>query len=138
MPMSAQPYDFAEARQAINAAKASQVAAEQLVRDAFRGFAVARQAYQLAFAEEIVKARAENPATVALDLARGTKRVAELRFKKDVAEGVMEAAKSAIWRHTADRKDLARLVDWSRRVAPDGQVEAPQNGAQPQWTAGAR
>lgn len=119
--MNAQPYDFDEAREAINVAKAVQAGAEDAVREAYRQFAAARKAYQLAFAQAIVEARAELPATVALDMARGTPKVAQLRYEKDVAEGVMEAAKSAIWRHTADRKDLARLVDWSIRVAPDGQ-----------------
>lgn len=122
--MNPQPFDFSEARQAINQAKAQQTAAEENVKSAYRSFAEARRAYQVALAEAIVRIRAEGAAaTVALDLARGDKAVADLRFKKDVSEGVMEAAKSAIWRHTADRKDLARLVDWSRRVSPDGQYE---------------
>lgn len=123
--MNPRPFDFTEARDAINSAKSAQTNAEQAVRDAFREYGAARRAYQLAFAEAIITARVEHPATIALDLARGDAKVADLRFKKDVAEGVMEAAKSAIWRHTADRKDLARLVDWSRRVAPDGQEDEP-------------
>lgn len=118
------PFDFEKARQAINVAKGVQARAEDEVRVAYRNFAKARQDYQLALAVAIVRIRAEHPATVALDLARGDKVVAQLRYEKDVAEGVMEAAKSAIWRHTADRKDLARLVDWSRRVAPDGQEDS--------------
>lgn len=118
------PYDFDEARNVINEAKAAQRVAEKNVKTAYKDFAEARRAYQVELATAIVRIRAEGAAaTVALDLARGDKKVADLRFKKDVAEGVMEAAKSAIWRHTADRKDLARLVDWSRRVAPDGQLE---------------
>lgn len=135
MSANATPFDFSEARDAINAAKATQKQAEEQVRQAYREFGAARRAYQLAFGEEIVKARAENPATIALDLARAVPRVAELRFKKDVAEGVMEAARSGIWRHTADRRDLGRLVDWSRRVSPDGQDEEP---AEPQPIHGRR
>lgn len=118
------PYDFTEAKAAIERATIGQIQAEKAVRESYRTFAEARRAYQVELATAIVRIRAEGAAaTVALDLARGDKKVADLRFKKDVAEGVMEAAKSAIWRHTADRKDLARLVDWSRRVAPDGQLE---------------
>jgi hypothetical protein len=121
--MNPTPYDFNEARDAINQAKATQKAGEAQVKAAYREFAMARQAYQVALAEAILRYRAEHAATICAELARGDKKVAELRFKRDVAEGVMEAAKSAIWRHTADRKDLARLVDWSARVAPDGQYD---------------
>jgi hypothetical protein len=39
------------------------------------------------------------------DLAKGDKHVADLRFKRDVAEGIREAAVSALWRHTADRRE---------------------------------
>lgn len=120
-----QPYDFTEAKSAMERACSGQIAAEKAVKDSFQKFALARKAYQVAFAEEILRQRAEHPATIALDLARGQEKVAQLRYEKDVAEGVMEAAKSAIWRHTADRKDVARLVDWSRRVAPDGQEDEP-------------
>lgn len=121
--MTGIPYDWAEAKQVIEKASISQKQAEEAIRSAFRGFAEARRAYQMAFAQEIVRQKAENGATVALDLARGEKKVAQLRFEKDVAEGVAKAAESAIYRHTADRKDVGRLVDWSRRVAPDGQEE---------------
>jgi hypothetical protein len=124
------PYDFAEAKAAIERASIGQIQAEKAVRESFKNFAEARRAYQLALAEAIVRIKAEGAAaTLALDLARGDKKVADLRYMKDVQEGVMEAAKSAIWRGTADRKDLARLVDWSRRVAPDGQEVEPLGAA---------
>lgn len=120
------PYDWNEAREVINGAKAAQAAAEDAVKRAFRDFGKAREVYQLAFAEEILRQKVEHGATVALELARGNKKVADLRFKKDVAEGVVEASKAALWRHTANRKDVARLVDWSRGVAPDGQEDEPR------------
>ncbi len=119
------PYDFTEAKAAIERATISQRQGEQAVKDAYRQFAEARKAYQLAFAQRIVELRAEgNAASLVPDLARGDEKVAAARYRKDVAEGIMEAARSAVWRHTADRKDLARLIDWSRRVAPDGELVA--------------
>lgn len=127
--MSESPYDWAQARNAINAAKAAQHEAEKNVRDAFKQFGLARRAYQTALAQKILELRAAGQAaTLCADLARGDAHVAELRFKKDVAEGVMEAAKSAIWRHTADRRELETLVDWSKRR------ELAEGAGEPQWT----
>jgi hypothetical protein len=42
--------------------------------------------------------------TLCGDLARGDSRVAGLKYERDVAEGVREAAGQAVWRATADRK----------------------------------
>jgi len=129
--MSESPYDWNQAREAINAAKAAQKVAEDNVREAYKQFGLARRAYQTALAQKILELRADAvPATVCSDLARGDKHVADLRFKKDVAEGMKEAASSAVWRHTADRRELEQLVDWSmRRELAEG------SGMQPQWTA---
>ena len=64
------------------------------------------------------------PVTVIQDMAKGDLKIADLRFERDLAEGVREAAVSAIWRHSADRRELEQLVSWSMRVAPDGQYQA--------------
>lgn len=119
-----QPFDFTEAREAINAEKRAQAQGEEAVRDAYRELALARKAYQVKLAEKILALRADSmAATVCGDIARGDTEVAELRFRRDLAEGVAEAASAAVWRHTANRKDLHELINWSKRVAPDGQHE---------------
>lgn len=124
--MTALPYDYAEAKAAIERASVAQRHAEAAIKDAYRAYAADEQAYRMALAQEILKLKAEGVAmTVAQDLAKGTKAVADLRFKRDVAEGVREAATSAVWRHTADRRELEQLVSWSMRVAPDGQTQEP-------------
>ena len=92
--MNPRPYDFTEARDAINSAKSAQTNAEQAVRDAFREFAAARRAYQLAFAEAIIRVRAEHPATIALDLARGDPEDARRRRCRGAA-GVVEGRRLA-------------------------------------------
>jgi len=116
------PYDFGEAKAAISRAAQLQRSAEDAIRESYRSYGAAERAYRLALAEEIIKMRAEGVAmTVAQDLAKGEKHVADLRYKRDIAEGVREAAKSAIFRHTADRRELEQLVAWSLRVAPDGE-----------------
>lgn len=124
MTRHVQPYDFAQAREAVTLASQNMKNAEQFMRQAFEDSANAERAYRVALAKKIVELHAGGAAwTVCQDLARGDKTVADLRYARDVAEGVKEAAQNAVWRHTADRKDLGKLVDWSMRVAPDGQHE---------------
>jgi hypothetical protein len=68
--------------------------------------------------QAITRLKADGVAiTVAQDLARGDKHVASLRFKRDLAEGLRDAAAQSIWRHTADRRELEQFLDWSKRAA---------------------
>lgn len=116
------PYDFAQAIAATRKAAEMQMAAEDGVREAARALAEAERQYRMALAQEILAAHADGKAwTVSPDLARGEKRVADLRYARDVAEGVLKAADQRAWRHSADRKDNNEFIQWSRRVAPDGQ-----------------
>lgn len=124
------PYDWAQARDHIEAAKRAMQAAEQFTRQAYKDAAAAEKAYRIALAKRITEIHATGAAwTVCQDLARGDEKVAELRYKRDVQEGIKEAAQSATWRLTADRKDLAALVAWSMRVSPDGQFDEPARRA---------
>ena len=121
---NAVPYDFGEAREAARRAASNQRQGEDNLREASAKLADAEKAYRIALARKIVEVHANGSAwTVAQDLARGDESVAELRYLRDVAKGVFEATQSAIWRYTADRKDCLELIEWSRRVAPDGQHE---------------
>lgn len=116
------PYDFPEAVAAARRAAEAQKAGEQAVRDAAADLAEKERAYRVALARRIVEVHGEGAAwTVAQDLARGDQAVADLRYHRDVANGVLEAAQQRAWRHTADRKDVLEFIQWSRRVAPDGQ-----------------
>lgn len=124
--MTTAPYDFTEAREAARRAASNQQNGEQNLRDASAKLAEAERSYRMALARTIVQVHADGAAwTVAQDLARGDEKVAELRYLRDVAKGVFEAAQSAIWRYTADRKDCLELIQWSMRVSPDGQYEQP-------------
>ena len=125
MTVHVHPYDFGQARDAISTASRNMKSAEEFTRHAFEEHAAAERAYRVALAKRIVELHGEGAAwTVCQDLARGDRTVADLRYRRDVAEGVREAAQSATWRMTADRRDLSKLVDWSMRVAPDGQFES--------------
>jgi len=117
------PYTWDEAREAVNKAKAAQRNAEQRVKDAYREFAEKRQSYQVALAEKITTLRGAGMAATACgDVARGDENVARLRYERDVQEGVVESAKAALWRLSADRRALEQLVGWSMRAdfANDG------------------
>ena len=114
------PYSYAEAKQAIERASRNQQQAEQLLRQAATKYAEAERQYRKALALRIVELHAEGVAwTVCQDIARGDNHVADLRYERDVAEGVREAQREASFRHAADRRELEQLVDWSKR-APDG------------------
>jgi hypothetical protein len=127
------PYTFAEARQAAENASRLQKAAEDFIRQAARESARAEERYRVALAEEIVEQHAAGVAwSSAPDLARGNKRVAELRRQRDIAEGVREAAMQAAWRRAADRKDTQRFIDWSmRRELAEGYGQVPEPDEQP-------
>lgn len=118
------PFDFNEARSAVRDASQAMKAAESNRRDASKSLAEKERAYRVALARKIVEVHADGAAwTVAQDLARGDKHVADLRYERDVAKGVLDAAETVAWRHTADRRDLSSLINWSQRVAPEGQWE---------------
>jgi hypothetical protein len=126
-----QPYDFPDAVAAARRAAEAQKAGEQVVREASADLAEAERLYRVALAKEITRQHADEKVawTVAQDMARGEPHVADLRYHRDVAKGVLEAAQQRAWRHTADRKDVQVFLEWSRRV--HGLDDA---GQQPQWT----
>lgn len=116
------PYDFDQARNTAHKFQSAQIAGEEALRDASEKLATAERLYRKALAVAIVELHADGVAwTVCQDLARGDQKVADLRYARDVAKGVFEAAQSATWRHTANRKDCLELIVWSRTVAPEGQ-----------------
>lgn len=114
--MSTQPWDFGQAAAAQREATKKQETAEQFVKQAYRDLAEKERAYRQALAEKITTLRADGiSVTLCGDLARGDKHVAHLKYERDVAEGVKEAAAQAIWRATADRRTVEGLMNWSMR-----------------------
>lgn len=110
--------DFAAAVAASREASEAQHNAEKYYAQKGREYAEAERAYREALAQAITRLKADGIAiTVAQDLARGDKHVAELRFKRDLAEGLKDAAAQSIWRHTADRRELEQFLDWSKQAA---------------------
>lgn len=118
------PYSYGEAKHAIERSSQNMLRAEEFIRDVYRQRAAAERAYRVALAQEITRLKADGVAwSSTADLARGEKHVADLRYLRDVAEGVRESARSASWRHSADRRELEQLIAWSMKIAPEGQYE---------------
>jgi hypothetical protein len=97
----------------MKAAEAARIQASQRAAESER-------VYRIALSRKIVELHADGVAwTVAQDVARGDEKVAQLRYERDIARGVLDVSEQVTWRHTADRRDLTELVKWSGRV-PDG------------------
>ena len=110
--------DFVAAVAAHREASEAQQNAERWYAGKGREYAEAERAYREALATAIVRIKSEGTAiTVAQDLARGDKHVAELRYNRDLAEGLKDAASQSIWRHTAARRELCLFISWSERAA---------------------
>lgn len=118
------PWDFGEARE--NAARAAKLqrAAEAAYRGASRDLAEKERSYRVALAKEITRLHASGVAwTTSEELGRGNEQVADLRYARDLAKGVLKASAAATWRQSANRKDCDQFIEWSRNVAPTGQYE---------------
>jgi hypothetical protein len=124
------PYDYEGAKRAVEDASRMQLASETALKGAWAEYATKERAYRLALALKITELKAGGVAwSSTADLARGDKDVADLKYHRDVAEGVREAMAQAVFRHTANRRELEQLIAWSMRVAPDGQFEeSPSSG----------
>lgn len=121
------PLQIEDARAAAHQASELQRAVEDEMRRAAGALADAERAYRGALAQKILELRAEGePVTIVSDLARGEKRVRDLRHARDVAAGVLDAARQQAFRRGADRKDVGALIDWSMRR--DLRVDTPPPG----------
>jgi hypothetical protein len=137
--MSNQPYDFGQAQAASREAAANQRAAEQFAINSTKAYAEAERAYRKALADKILELRAEGMAITACgDVARGDRAVADLKFHRDIAEGVKDAAWQSGWRASGDRKAVQTFCEWSmRRDLADG-YRQPDGPAEPVTYGGRR
>lgn len=121
--MTESPFTFAEARRAAHHASNRQIEKERDRIDAATALAECERAYRMALAKRMTILKAEGAAwTAAADLARGDAEVADLKYRRDVAAGVLAAAEQAGFRLQADRRVLEQLVRWSqaRELAEGG------------------
>lgn len=109
-------YTFSRAREVERENSAKQHAAELALIEACKNAAERERIYRRALASKILGLRAEgHAATVCSDLARGDDQVANLKYERDVSEGVKDAANHAVFRASADRRTAETLIEWSMR-----------------------
>ena len=79
----------------------------------FEGFVVkkaeAEKEYSIELAKQILRNKSEHPATLLLKIVGGMREVAQLKFKLDVADGVMRACNESI-------RNLRTSVDAGRSI----------------------
>lgn len=115
MPVT--PWDFSECMKAARMASVAQRDAEKNFDEATEAYAGTEAAYRQELGKEMLRLRLDGmPATLVPDLARGNERVSALKMERDVKSGLLDSAKNAIWRHTADRRDVQSFVRYSTEV----------------------
>lgn len=121
------PYDYGQAKRAHARASREQAEAAVFKARAWREYAKAEKAYRLALRLEITRLHLEEGVawTACGDMARGETKVADLKLKRDVAEGLAKAADDVSYQRAADRRVVDQLTAWSMRIAPDGQYDPP-------------
>jgi len=109
-------WSFDQAQTAMHDAAANQRAAESALRKAVREHAEAERHYRSLLAQALVRLRAEGlAATACSDVARGEPDIAEARYRRDIAAGMVEACRQELFARSSDRRDVARLAEWSQR-----------------------
>ena len=115
--LDARPYDYGGAKRAAARQSRDQAQSQEQVASDARNAAEKERLYRMALAKEILRLHAKGVAwTSAQDLARGEEEVARLKYDRDVAQGMKEAAEIGAWKCSANRKTLDLLIGWSMRV----------------------
>lgn len=124
-----QSFDFLGAVQARREASQEQADASREFAKASADLAKAERDYRILLSQRITGLHADGVAwTTCETLAKGDERVAGLRFQRDLARGQREAAFQNLRRLDADRRDLGRIIEWSRGIdlrSSGGQSDAP-------------
>jgi hypothetical protein len=119
------PFEIADAREAAHEASKRQRDLEDRIRDASRDLAEAERQYRLKLTTRIMELHTQDEVawTACETIAKGERAVADLRYKRDVAKGIVEAAQQQGFRYGADRRDLHRFIRWSE--SRDLRTDAP-------------
>jgi hypothetical protein len=118
------PLQIEDARDAAYEASKRQREVEDQIREASKDLAEKERLYREALSLEIVNLHAAEVAwTTCEAIARGKPHVSRLRYERDVARGVLDAAVQQAYRRGADRKDVHRLLRWSEQI--DLRVDTP-------------
>lgn len=118
------PLQIEDARDAAYRASEVQRECENRLRTTSRELAEAERQYRQRMSTRMLSLIAQGTAATATkDIVRGEADVADLRYKRDVARGVFEAAQQECFRRGADRRDVDTLLNWSMKR--DLRVDTP-------------
>ena len=118
------PLQIQDARSAAFEASNLQKGVEDRIKKHSRELAEAERQYRQKLSTRMLELHAGGLAiTTCETVAKGEKPVADLRYKRDVAKGVLESSKQEAFRRGADRKDIDTLLNWSMRR--DLRTDAP-------------
>ena len=96
-----------EQMQLIEKAKDNMELANMAYKDHSQQYAEFERDYRVALAKKILKLKAEGfAAGLTNDLAKGDENVAELKMKRDIEQGLMQSAQSAIYNFRLEFKVL--------------------------------
>jgi hypothetical protein len=127
------PFEIEDARGAVHEASERQRSVEDQIRNVSRELAEAERQYRLKLSERILCLHAQDGLAITMcgEIARGEKAVADLRYKRDIAKGMLEAVQQQGFRCGADRRDLSRMIRWSesRDLRTD---DPPENWPRPE------
>lgn len=123
------PLQIEDAREAAHQASENQRNCEDRIKKASRDLAQKERTYREKLSKRILALHAGEGDTPGLAIstcetvAKGEKDVARLRYERDVAAGIFEAAKQEAFRRGADRRDVDTLLNWSMKR--DLRVDTP-------------
>lgn len=131
-----EPLEIESAREAAHRASEVQREVEDALKRASGQLAEKERLYRKALAEEIMRLHAQEQVawSACSELARGNPHVADLRYARDVAEGILEATRQQAFRRGAERRDLDTLLNWSMRrdLRTDAEPASPRQWAEHQ------
>jgi hypothetical protein len=110
------PLDLDDGRRAASKlARQCREGVEALDR-AVKAHSEAEHTYRIAYAKKLVELRGDAvPVGVATDLAKGDETVAQLKYERDLAKGMIDVARERLRQLDGERASLRQLLEWSRK-----------------------
>lgn len=110
------PLDLDDGRRAASVlARQCRDAVDALDR-AVQSHAEAEHAYRKAHAQKMVELRSDaTPATLCQDLSKGSDRVSQLKYERDLAKGMIDVSRERLRQLDGERASLRQLLEWSQR-----------------------
>lgn len=110
------PLDLDDGRKAASMLARQCRASVDNLDQAVQRHAESEHSYRKAFAKKIVELRADGvPATICLELAKGDQQVAQLKYDRDLAKGIIDVTRERLRQLDGERASLRQLLEWSQK-----------------------